>query len=147
MPPPPPPPTPGHHGAGPSHYEDENFGANRYPPYVIPTDFLDQHELKLLDITEEFRRYKNHPLHAPTQTGYQYTPTRQRVRNELSNLEEDGRIRDQARDYLRRSTAFNRNNRIEPYVSPPLPGLYPELAFLGVPRTQQNTFTNGVNPH
>jgi hypothetical protein len=53
----------------------------------------------------------------------------------------------------RRREAFQSNNSIEPYVSPPLGGLYPGLpallAELGIPlRTQANTRfnTNGVNP-
>lgn len=124
--PPPPPPPPGHHGAGPSHYNDENAG-------------VDLSESSGRDLEHVFNNITHH-VNAGREEAARFMAA---VRMERENELFDQNIRRHVQDHRQRREGFDRNNRIPPYVSPPLQPLYPELAGLAI-RTQFNS--NGVNP-
>jgi len=148
--PPPPPPPPGNHGAGPSHYNDENAG-------------VDLSESSGRDIEHVFNNLTHH-VNAGREEARRYIAAvrmerenelfDQNIRRHVQAFQQRRREEDrQRREEQQRRADFQSNNRIEPYRSPPLGGLYPGLpallAELGVPlRTQANTQfnTNGVNP-
>jgi hypothetical protein len=145
MPPPPPPPPPGNHGAGPSHYNDENAGLNL------------NHGPGERDIENVFNNLTHHVNLGRAEVARHIAAVRMERENELfdqnirRHVQADRQRR--AEEQQRRAAAFQSNNTIPPYQSPPLDDLYPGLdtflAVLGVPlRTQANTRfnTNGVNP-
>ena len=151
MPPPPPPPPPRNHGAGPSHYNDENAG-------------VDLSESSGRDIEHVFNNLTHHVNAGRAEVARYIAAVRMERENEL--FDENNRRfmqhhqqRRAAEDQQRRAAAaaedqqrraeFQRNNTIPPYVSPPIPGFVNPLAEFGIPlRTQANTRfnANGVNP-
>jgi len=139
MPPPPPPPRPGNHGAGPSHYNDENAGVNLT-------------ESSGRDIEHVFNNLTHHVNAGRDEVARYIAAVRMERENELfdqnirRHVQADRQRR--AAEQQRRAD-FQSNNRIEPYVPQPLPGFFNPLAEFGIPlRTQANTQfnTNGVNP-
>ena len=152
IPPPPPPPPPGNHGAGPSHYNDENAGLDLphhsgYGPggeelgYILTN--LTQHiNVGLANARRGTRQYLD-SLNMEVEN-------RLFDENNRRFIQHQQRLRaaQQQADQQRRAD-FQANNRIEPYVPPPIPGFVNPLAEFGIPlRTQANTQfnTNGVNP-
>ena len=147
MPPPPPPPRPGNHGAGPSHYNDENAG-------------VDLSATSGRDIEHVFNNLTHHVNAGREEVARYIAAVRMERENELFDANNRRHIQDfqrrraeeqqrRAAEDQRRRAAFQQNNRIEPYVSPPIPGFFNPLAEFGIPlRTQANTQfnTNGVNP-
>jgi hypothetical protein len=138
MPPPPPPPRPGNHGAGPSHYNDENAGVQYVPGER--------------DIENVFNNLTHHVNAGRAEVARHIAAVRMENENQLFDennrrvVQHQRRLREADQ---RRREAFQSNNSIEPYVSPPLPGFVNPTADLGIPlRTQANTQlnTNGVNP-
>ena len=148
MPPPPPPPPPGNHGAGPSHYNDENAGLN---PNYGPGE---------RDIANVFNNLTHHVNLGRAEVARHIAAVRMERENELFDQNNRLVVQDfhrrraeeqqrRAAEDRRRREAFQNNNSIEPYVPQPLPGFVNPLAEFGIPlRTQANTQfnTNGVNP-
>jgi hypothetical protein len=152
--PPPPPPPPGNHGAGPSHYNDENAG-------------VDLSESSGRDLEHVFNNLTHHVNAGREEVARYIAAVRMERENELFDqnirrhvqadrqrraAEQQRRAAEQQRraaEDQQRRAEFQHNNSIEPYVPQPLPGFVNPLAEFGIPlRTQANTQfnTNGVNP-
>jgi len=146
MPPPPPPPPPGNHGAGPSHYNDENAGVDLSMSSGRDLEHVFNNLTHHVNAgREEARRYM-----AAVRVERENELFDQNIRRHVQAFRQRRREEDrQHREEQQRRADFQANNRIEPYVSPPIPGFVNFLADEGIPlRTQANTRfnTNGVNP-